>query len=107
MRSLPTCLRSLGLCLGLAVQTVAAEPFSGEWIEQADDPLKITLQRLTQHQFTATITLGNSSSAHRLQLYVEGERLLAADGTPVYALQNGKLRQLDSPLPVFFVRIRR
>ncbi len=80
--------------------------FQGEWVEQADDPLKISLQPLDANRFEARISHGRSDQAQVVQLHSDGRRLLDESGTPRFALENGKLRQLDTALLVLFVQLR-
>lgn len=83
-----------------------ASRFQGEWVEQADDPLKISLQPLDANRFEARISHGRSDQAQVVQLHSDGRRLLDESGTPRFALENGKLRQLDTALLVLFVQLR-
>lgn len=98
---LATCLlwAGAGTAAGLA-------DYSGEWIEQADDPLKVRLQPLEEGRLEALTTHGRSDQIHRQVLQLGDNRLLDASGKPVYALENGKLRQLDAGRLVLFVRLQ-
>lgn len=79
-------------------------PFSGYWIEQADDPLKITLRPLEGQQIQASISHGHSDISQSTVYQQVGLQLLGADGTAVYALERGKLRKLDTSSLVLFIR---
>lgn len=107
LNRLPTLLR-LAVWAILLVATPAraadANPFAGHWIEQADDPLKITLQPLADQQVQASITHGYSDQRQIIIYQQSGQQLLDAAGIPVYTLENGKLRKLGTPLLVLFVR---
>lgn len=105
---LPTLLRLAVLAILLvatSVRAADANPFAGYWIEQADDPLKITLQPLADQQVQASIKHGYSDQPQVLVYQQSGQQLLDATGTAVFQLlDNGKLRRLDTPLLVLFVR---
>lgn len=101
-------LRLLVAAFGIFFSSLAwaadANPFAGHWIEQADDPLKITLQPLADQQVQASITHGYSDQRQIIVYQQSGQQLLDAAGIPVYTLENGKLRKLGTPLLVLFVR---
>lgn len=102
-------LRLLVATLGIFFSSLAwaadANPFAGYWIEQADDPLKITLQPLADQQVQASIKHGYSDQPQVLVYQQSGQQLLDATGTAMFQLlDNGKLRRLDTPLLVLFVR---
>lgn len=93
------------LLVATSVRAADANPFAGYWIEQADDPLKITLQPLADKQVQASIKHGYSDQPQVLVYQQSGQQLLDATGTAVFQLlDNGKLRRLDTPLLVLFVR---
>lgn len=80
--------------------------YSGEWIEQADDPLKISLQPADGEHIEAHIRHGRSDQVRTLILHNSNGQLVDESGTPRFALENGKLRQLDTALLVLFVRLQ-
>ncbi len=80
--------------------------YSGEWIEQADDPLKISLQPAEDGRVEAHIRHGRSDQIRTLVLRNSNDQLVDESGTPRFALENGKLRQLDTALLVLFVRLQ-
>lgn len=80
--------------------------YSGEWIEQADDPLKISLQPVEGERMQVQIRHGRSDQVHSLVLHNSNGQLVDESGTPRFALENGKLRQLDTALLVLFVRLQ-
>lgn len=92
----------------LAVTASAGEvaDYIGEWIEQADDPLKISLQPADGGHMEAHIRHGRSDQVRTLVLHNSNGQLLDESGTARYALESGKLRQLDTPLLVLFVRLQ-
>lgn len=85
--------------------TAELADYSGEWIEQADDPLKISLQPTEEGQLEAHVRHGRSDQVRTLVLHNSNGQLVDESGTPRFALENGKLRQLDTALLVLFVRL--
>ena len=69
-------LRLLVATLGIFFSSLAwaadANPFAGHWIEQADDPLKITLQPLADQHAQANGFGGSAEAVWRL---VQRQRL--------------------------------
>lgn len=80
--------------------------YSGEWIEQADDPLKISLQPIDGEHLEAQIRHGYSDEVRSFVLRNDSKRLVDESGTPRFALEHGKLRQLDTRQLVLFVRLQ-
>lgn len=95
---------SLAMFFSSLVWAADTSLFAGHWIEQADDPLKITLQSLDGQQVQASITHGYSDKRQIIIYQQSGQQLLDDAGIPVYMLENGKLRKMGTPLLVLFVR---
>lgn len=106
VRKLPvaTLLYTMLFCIPVLAET--AEDFTGRWIEQADDPQKISMRVLEDSRLEARFTLGPSDSGTTRILRVSGNLLLDENGQPVFSLESGKLRQHDSNRLVLFVQIR-
>lgn len=100
---------SILLCAALfcaLAQAESARDFTGRWIEQADDPQKISMRALEDGRLEARFTLGPSDSGTTRIFRISGNLLLDENGQPVFTLENGKLRQQDSNRLVLFVQIR-
>ncbi|MGI6408561.1 MAG: hypothetical protein GXZ05_12980 [Gammaproteobacteria bacterium] len=80
--------------------------YSGEWIEQADDPLKISLQPIDDERLEARIRHGHSDEVRRLVLSNRNSQLIDESGAPRFVLEHGKLRQLDTSMLVLFVKLQ-
>lgn len=91
-----------------SLSTLAAEPndFTGSWIEQADDPLKITLTALSENQLEARISHGPSDQVRTLTLGIQDNLLLSDSGHALFELHNGKLRQLNAKQLTLFVKLK-
>lgn len=94
------------LCWAATGLATELAEYGGKWIEQADDPLKISLQPLDAEHLEARIRHGRSDRVRSLTLRNNNGQLVDESGTARFTLEHGKLRQLDTPLLVLFVRLQ-